>query len=131
MDDSTGCALTGVKGLADDVLTALGQHLHRHILWDHIIIDEGPQKFIFGFRGSREANLDLFKSNFQQQLVKLQLFFQAHGDDQALIAVTQVNAAPGGRLFHMVFFHPLVVGSGGTVITDAVLAVIHNYCSLS
>ena len=35
-----GCSLDGLEGLADDVLSCLGQHLDRHILGDHIILDQ-------------------------------------------------------------------------------------------
>ena len=69
------------------MLPALGQYLHRHILRNHISLDQGPQEGILRFRGRRETHLDFFKSNLQQQPVEVQLLFQAHGNHQTLIAV--------------------------------------------
>ena len=46
VNDGAGGSLAGLKGLADDVLPALRQHLNRHILRDHILLDQGPQEGI-------------------------------------------------------------------------------------
>ena len=66
VNDGAGCALAGIKGFADDVLPALGQHLHRHILGNHVVFDQGSQELVFRFGGGREADLDFLKTNFQQ-----------------------------------------------------------------
>ena len=63
MDDGVGCALAGVESLADDVLTALSQHLDSHIIGNHIVIDEGSQEFEFRIRGSGEAYFNFLKAN--------------------------------------------------------------------
>ena len=65
MDDGAGCTLAGIEGLADDVLPALGQHLHRHVLGDHVVFNQGAQEFIFRLRGGGEAHLDLLEAHPQ------------------------------------------------------------------
>ena len=125
MNDGTGGTLAGLEGFADDMLPALGQHLHRHILRNHLFLDQGPQKGVFRLRGRGEAHLDLFKSNLQQHPVEVQLLFQAHGNHQALVAVPQVHTAPCGSLLDMIPLHPLVMGSGGGIIPCRVLCCVH------
>ena len=87
VDDGVGGTLAGIEGLADDVLPALGQHLHGHIFRNHVVLNQGAQKLVFGFGGGGEAYLDLFEADAKQHMVEFQLLFQAHGDHQALVAV--------------------------------------------
>ena len=65
MNDRVGGTLARVKGLADNMLTALGQHLHRHVVGDHVPLNQCAQKLIFGFGRGREAHLDLLKPKLQ------------------------------------------------------------------
>ena len=127
MDNGAGRALAGFKGLADDMLPALGQHLHRDVLGDHVVLDQGTQELILRLGGGGEAHLDLLEAQAQQQMVKFQLLFQAHGNHQTLIAVPQVNAAPLRGFFNVVFVNPFVMGAGGGVIADRVFGGIHHF----
>ena len=108
MDDGPGCALDRLEGAADDMVAALGQHLHGDIVGDHVLLDEGAQKLILGVAGGRKAHLDLLEADLQQYLVELQLLLQAHRHHQTLVAIPQVHAAPGGGSLDMVLLHPLV-----------------------
>lgn len=106
VDDSALGASQRLKGPVDDVLSGLSQHLHGHIVGDQILLDQGSQKLILGFRRGREADFNLFESDSDQVFEELQLLLQAHRNDQGLIAVAQVDAAPQGRFFDMVFLWP-------------------------
>ena len=77
VDDCAGRTLDGLEGAADDVVAALGQHLHGDIVGDHILLDEGAQELVLGLAGGREADLDLLEADPDQHLEELQLLFQA------------------------------------------------------
>ena len=126
MNHGPGCALHGFKGLANDVVAALGQHLHGHVLGDHIVFNQGTQEGVLRLAGGGEAHLDLLEADLHQHLEELQFFLEVHGHDQALVAVAQVNAAPNGSLFDVIFLHPAVFVLGGIVITYGVLACVHH-----
>ncbi len=126
VDDRAGRALDGLEGAADDVVAALGQHLHGDVVGDHILLDEGTQELVLGLAGGREADLDLLEADPDQHLEELQLLFQAHGHDQRLIAVAQVHAAPCRCLFNVIFFDPAVVTGRYGVIPRCVLGSVHH-----
>ena len=88
MDHRVRRSLDRLKGPLDDVLSGLRQHLYRHIIRDHVLLDQRPHKLILCLRSRRKSHFDLLKSDIYQHLEKLQLFFQAHGLDQRLIAVS-------------------------------------------
>ena len=106
MDHRAGGALDSLKGLADDVVAALGQHLHGDILGDHVLLDQGAQELVLGVAGGREAHLDLLEADLDQHPEELQLFLKAHGHDQGLIAVAQVHTAPCGGFFNVILLYP-------------------------
>ena len=126
VDDRAGRALDGLEGAADDVVAALGQHLHGDIVGDHILLNEGAQELVLGLAGGREADLDLLEADPDQHLEELQLLFQAHGHDQCLVAVAQVHAAPCRCLFNVIFFDPAVVTGRYGVIPRCVLGSVHH-----
>ena len=126
VDDRAGRTLDGLEGAADDVVAALGQHLHGHVVGDHILLDEGAQELVLGLAGGREADLDLLEADPDQHLEELQLLFQTHGHDQRLIAVAQVHAAPCRCLFNVIFFDPAVVTGRYGVIPRCVLGSVHH-----
>ena len=126
MDHRPGGTLDGLEGAADDVIAALGQHLHGDVLRDHVLFDQGPQELVLGLAGGGEAHLDLLEADLHQHLEKLQLFFQAHGHDQRLIAVTQVHAAPDWSLFNVILLDPAVIAGGYRVVTRSVLGSVHH-----
>ena len=106
VDDGPRRAPDSLESLADDMVAALGQYLHRHIVGDAFLVDQFAQEFILGLTGRGEAHFDLLETDLEEHIVKFQLFFQAHGHDQALVAVPQVHAAPGRRLLDVVFLRP-------------------------
>ena len=129
MDHRPGSTLDGLEGAADDVVAALGQHLHGDIVGDHVLLDEGAEELVLRLAGGREADFDLLEANFDQHLEEFQLFLEAHGDDQGLIAVAQIHAAPGGSFLDVILLDPAVITGGDRVISRCVLgSVHHNSC---
>ena len=66
-----GCTLHRFKGLLDNVLSGLSQHLNGNIRGDHISLDQGADKIIFRVGGCRESHFDFLKSDVYQHLEKL------------------------------------------------------------
>ena len=126
VDHRPGCALDCLEGAADDVVAALGQHLHRDIGGDHILFDQGAQELVLGLTGGGEAHLDLLEADLYQHLEELQLFCKAHGHDQRLVAVAQVHTAPGGSLFNVILLDPAVIAGGYRVVPRCVLGSVHH-----
>ena len=126
MDHRPGCALDGLEGAADDVVAALGQHLHGDIGGNHILFDQGAQELVLGLTGGGEAHLDFLEADLHQHLEELQLFCKAHGHDQCLVAVAQVHAAPCRGLFNVILLDPAVIASGDRVVTRSVLGCVHH-----
>lgn len=98
MDDHIFRTLDRLKGLADQVLTRLHEHLDGHVVRNAVFLNQGAQDLIFRFARGREADLNLLHADVDQELKHLQLFLQVHGVYQRLVAVAQVNAAPDGRM---------------------------------
>ena len=129
MDDGAGRTLDGLERFADDVVAALGQHLHGDVLRDAVAVDELAQKLVLGLAGGREADLDLLEADLDQHIVKFKLFVQAHRDDQTLVAVAQVHAAPGRGFFDVVLFGPLIHVAGldrRRIIPYMILGCVHH-----
>ena len=126
VDDRAGCALDGLEGAADDVVAALGQHLHGDILRDHVLFDQGAQELVLGLAGGGEADLNFLETDLHQHLEELQLFLKAHGHDQGLIAVAQVHTAPCGGFFNVILLYPAVIACGYRVVTRSVLGCVHH-----
>ena len=72
MDDGAGRALAGFKGLADDMLPALGQHLHRDVLRDHVVLDQSPQELILRLGGNSRSRIWRYPSFLVLSKIKLQ-----------------------------------------------------------
>ena len=106
VEDHVPGAVNGLKGLADQVLSGLHQHLDGHVVGDVVPVDEGPEKLILRLRGGGEPHLDLLHADVHQGVEQLQLFLHVHGVNQRLVAVPEIYRAPdGGR-------HQLLVGPG-------------------
>ena len=82
-----GSTLHGLKGLADNMLPRLSQHLNGHVLRNHVTLYQCPDEIVLRVRGGREPHFDLLEADLHQKLKKLQLIFQRHRVDQRLIAV--------------------------------------------
>ena len=103
-----GCALYSFKGLLDDMLSGLGKNLNGHIIGDHILLDKSADKLILSIGGSGESNLYLLEAYIYQQFKEFQLLLQAHGIDESLISVAQVNTAPDRRLLYGILLYPII-----------------------
>src|SRR5882757_9794713 len=77
--------------------TRLGEHLNRHVFGNEVLLNQLPDKIEIRLRGSREADFDLFEPDLHEMLEHPELPRRVHGLNQRLIAITKVDAAPGGR----------------------------------
>ncbi len=126
MDDRTRSTLAGIECLADDVLAALGEHLHRNILGNHIVINQRAKKFILSFACRRKSDLDLLESDIKQYLVIFKLFSKTHRNDKALVTVSHIHRAPYRRFFNVIFFHPFVVFLIYREVPHSIFTWIHH-----
>jgi hypothetical protein len=85
------------EGAVDQVLPALGQHLHGDVFRDQILFDQLPDEVEVGLAGRREADLDLLVPHLHQQHEHPPLALRGHRVDQRLVAVAQVHGAPPRR----------------------------------
>ena len=90
MNNCFRCAFYSLKGLADNMLSGLCQHLDSNILRDQIAIDQGAKKCIFCLRCSWKTNFNFFESNLYKELEKLNLLFQTHWNYKRLVAITKI-----------------------------------------
>ena len=102
--DSLDC----LKGTVDQMLSALGQNLNLYIIRNHVFSYQLAQKIVLNLGSCREANLDLFKSKFYQEVEHLDLLLYDHRLNQCLVAVAQVNTAPDRRFLNL-FIRPLTL----------------------
>ena len=49
------------------MLSRLGQNLNGYVIRDQILLDQGAKEFVLGLRCCREADLDLFKTNLNEE----------------------------------------------------------------
>ena len=98
VDDHVLGTLHRFKGLLDQFRTGLNQHLDGHVIGDVVVLNQGPEDFIFRFRSGGESHFDFLEADFHQGGEQQQLFFQLHGGHQGLVPVPQVYAAPDGGL---------------------------------
>ncbi len=109
------------EGLLDDVFPRLCQDLYGHIVGNHVPFYQRAEKFELCFRCRRKPYFDFFKSHADQHFVEFQFFFEAHGNDQRLIAIAQIDTAPDWRLIGVLFACPAHIHLGRHKITFFVL----------
>ena len=126
MDDGVLDALQGLEGLADDVLPGLGQYLDGHVVGNHVVLDEVAQEFVFRFRRRREAYFDFLKAHGYEGLVKFDFFIKAHRNDEGLVAVAQIDAAPHGGLVWAILVCPRHIDDRGHVIPFFVMFYVSH-----
>ncbi len=110
----------------DDVWARLSEHLDGHVVGDQIPFDQGAAELVFRFGRRGKADFNLFKSNFNKQIEKIKFFFQAHGHDQRLIAVAQIDTAPDRRFLDIIPPRPVDTGFGRHKIIAGVLLIIFH-----
>ena len=120
----------GIKSLLYYMFSRLGKHLDGHIVRDQVVINQFSQEMIFRFRSCRKSYFDFLESQFYQVLKELYFFFQTHRNDQRLVPVSQVYAAPGRSLFYVIFFDPFIMRGRRWEISHAVpVVILHFYTS--
>ena len=93
-------AADGVEGALDEVVTALGEHLDRHVVGHVAAVDELAAEVEVGLAGAGEADLDLLVAHLHEQLEHAHLALGVHRVDEGLVAVAQVDRAPARGLGH-------------------------------
>ena len=131
MDHRLRRSLDRFKSLADDVLPGLGENLDRDIVRDHVPLDESAKEGVLRLRSGGESHLDLLKADVYQHAEEFDLLFEAHGLDQRLVAVAQVDAAPDRSLLDMILFRPVQTLFRREKILTHVLPVVHHCFVLS
>ena len=97
VQDRAPDALQALEGAADQVLAGLRQHLYRHVVRNALLLDQLTDKVEVGLRGRRKTDLDLLEAEFDQCVEHAPLASGIHRFDECLVAVAQVDTAPGGR----------------------------------
>ena len=98
VDDRARRALAGLVGALDQLRAGLGEHLDRHVVRDHVLLDDLADEVEVGLARGGEADLDLLVAHPDEQVEHAPLAGRAHRVDQRLVAVAQVDGAPQRRL---------------------------------
>ena len=72
----------------------MGQCLNDDVVGDPAAVDQAADKIEIGLGRGREADLDFFDADFQQQVEETVLFLLPHRVDQRLIAIAQIGRKP-------------------------------------
>jgi hypothetical protein len=97
MNDCPRSAAQRLERPPDQLVTRLRQHLDRDVVWDQLLLDDLADEGEIGLRSGGEADLDLLEAEPQQEVPEAPLAVRAHRLDQRLVAVAEVDRAPGGR----------------------------------
>ena len=121
MHNRPGRTLYRLKGSLYDMLPRLSENLDRHILRNHIPLDQGTDEIIFRIRGGRKSHLDLLKPDLCQHPEKLKLFLQIHRLNERLVSVPKIHAAPDGRFLYGIPLHPVIALLRGHKVRFSIL----------
>jgi hypothetical protein len=97
MHDGVFGTLDAFKSAADQILAALHEHLDGHIIGDQIIVDQVTAEIKIRLAGGWKADLDFLEAHFNKRIPHAYFAVGAHGFDEALITVAQIDATPNGR----------------------------------
>ena len=97
MDDGPGGSAHGFERALDELGAALDQDLYGDIRGDQVVFDDVAHELVVGHRGRGEPHLDLLQPDGEERLEQRELAVGAHGVDEGLVAVPEVDAAPPGR----------------------------------
>ena len=106
VNDCLPAALQSLIGFFNDMLTGLRQHLNCNVIRNQILFNQRAAEIILRFRCRRKADLDFLEADSHQFPEKLQFFAKAHRGNKCLIAVTQIDAAPGRSTVNICFLRP-------------------------
>ena len=126
MDNRIFDAFQCIKCLSDNVFARLRQNLYRNVIRDEIIVDKAAEELILCLRSCRETDFDFLKAHFDEHLVKFEFFIKAHRNDERLIAIAKVDAAPNRCSVRRVFFRPIQVDFRRHVVTFGILLIVHH-----
>ena len=98
MHDRALGALQRFERALDERRARLREHLHVHVVGDHVLLDEQAHEIEVGLRGRGKADLDLLVAHLHELPEHAELALGVHGLDQRLVPVAQIHAAPDGRL---------------------------------
>ena len=125
------CTLNCLKCLLDNMLSCLCQNLNRHIIRNQILLDQCTAELVFCLRSCRETNLDFLEAYTYQFFEKFKLLIQTHWNDQRLITITQIYAAPCWRLIDILFVYPVCTLYRRHIIATLVmLKILHLSTSI-
>ena len=127
--DHVFCALDSFKGLADDMLARLGEHLNADIVGYQPVRDKTAAEFVFRFACRGETYLDLLKAELYEHPEEFELFIEAHRYHKSLIPVAEINAAPYRSFIDVLFFHPLIAALRRHEIISLIFAVYFHFTS--
>jgi hypothetical protein len=82
----------------DQLGSALGQDLDRHVVGDGAALDDRADEVEVGLRRRGKGDLDLLEAHVHEQPEHAVLAIDAHRLDQRLVAVAQIDRAPDRRL---------------------------------
>ena len=99
------------EGAADQFFARLGENLDGDAIGNLLVLDEKAHEIKIGLRGGGKADLDFLEAHGDQRVEHAHLALMAHGLDERLVAVAQIDGAPDGR-FGDGAARPLPVGQG-------------------
>ena len=82
----------------DEVLAGLGEDGDLNVVGDAVLDDQLADEVEVGLRGGREADLDLFVAQLDEQVEHLHLAGRGHRVDERLVAVAEVGRQPAGSV---------------------------------
>ena len=98
MDDGLLGAADRVEGAVNEMVSALGQNLDRHVVGNVVPLDELAHEVEVGLARRQEPDLDLLVAHPHEQVEHPLLALGVHRVDERLVAVPEVDGAPSGCL---------------------------------
>ncbi len=77
-------------------MAALAEDLDGDIVGDAFLLDEAAAEIELDLGGAGEADLDLLEADADEHVEVLELFLDAHGLGEGLVAIAEIDAAPDG-----------------------------------
>ena len=97
VDDRTVGALEALEGAPDQLVARLGQYLDGNVRRYLLVFDEEAHEVEIGLRGGRKADFDLLEAHADEGVEHAHLALGTHGLDKRLVAVSEIDRAPGRR----------------------------------
>jgi hypothetical protein len=85
----------GIERSPDQLGARLRQHLNGDILGHEIALDQFAHEIEIRLRSGGKTNFDLLEAELDQKIEHAALALGTHGLDEGLVAVAQIDAAPG------------------------------------